>query len=186
MPFGVPKTVPLVNHAFVPCQNEGFWRKWRRWRIYVLASKTRALLLRPVQTMKVTKMAGVTQPRAWFTKGMAFVPWLVWYSWLTIPWHPATDIGCCHYVSVKLADALRCPQQAMGIVQTLGTTRSQFVHKMALKVNSGASSVHLRHTFPPVSKRVRLDVSKTFTKFTQYHFRVWGSYRRVHQDYTHS
>ena len=66
--FGVPKMVLLVNRAFVPPEKGGFWRKWRKWRICILTSKTRALLLEPRETTKMTKMAGVPRARAWFTK----------------------------------------------------------------------------------------------------------------------
>ena len=38
--FGVPKTVLLVNRAFVPPEKGGFWRKWRRWRICILTNKS--------------------------------------------------------------------------------------------------------------------------------------------------
>ena len=66
--IGVPKTVLLVNRAFVPPEKGGFWRKWRKWRIRILTNKTRALLLEPRETTKMTKMAGVPRARAWFTK----------------------------------------------------------------------------------------------------------------------
>ena len=72
-PFvGVQETVLLVNRVFVPPKRGGFWRKRRKWRICVLASKTRALLLRPRETTKMTKMAGVPQAKAWFTKSTVF------------------------------------------------------------------------------------------------------------------
>ena len=66
--IGVPITVLLVNRAFVPPEKGGFWRKWREWRICILTNKTRALLLEPRATTKMTKTAGVPRARAWFTK----------------------------------------------------------------------------------------------------------------------
>ena len=42
----------------------------------LLTSKTRAFLHKPREGDKMTKMAGVKRTKAWFTKGMVFVPWL--------------------------------------------------------------------------------------------------------------
>ena len=36
----------LANGGCVPSQNRGLWRKWRQWRVYILFTKTRGLLLR--------------------------------------------------------------------------------------------------------------------------------------------
>ena len=46
------------------CENKGFWRKRRKWRVCILHTKTRVLVLR---TPKTTKMAGVTPESGVFT-----------------------------------------------------------------------------------------------------------------------
>ena len=65
--FGVAQTVFLVNRVFVPCQKGAFFlfenRENDEFAFYLL--KTRASLFRPPKT---TKMAGVTQAKAWLFK----------------------------------------------------------------------------------------------------------------------
>ena len=76
---GVQETVLLVNRAIVPPKRGGFWRKRRKWRICILTSKTRALLLKPREPTKMTKMAGVPRAKAWFTKST--VSWTPMFFW---------------------------------------------------------------------------------------------------------
>ena len=93
---GVQETVLLVNRAFVPPKKMGFWRKRRKWRICVLTSKTRALLLKPREATKLTKMAGVPQAKAWFTKGTVFCSLILASREVfspTSPWYFPTDIS---------------------------------------------------------------------------------------------
>ena len=45
-----------------------FWRKQQKWQIYVLPTEKKALLLKPPEKTKMTKMAGVTRAKAWFRK----------------------------------------------------------------------------------------------------------------------
>ena len=51
--------------ALPPAENRGFWQKRQKWRVCILQTKTRFLVLR---TPKATSMAGVTQAKPWFTE----------------------------------------------------------------------------------------------------------------------
>ena len=66
---GVAQTVFLVNRVFVPCQKGHFDENGENDEFAVYPLKTRVWLLRPPKTTKMTKMAGVTQEKAWFWKG---------------------------------------------------------------------------------------------------------------------
>ena len=67
--FRVAQTVSLASRVFVSCQKEGrFDKNGEKDDFAFYPLKTRALLLRPPKTTKVTKMAGVTQAKAWFRK----------------------------------------------------------------------------------------------------------------------
>ena len=57
---GVAQTVFLVNRVFVPCQKEAVLTKMAK---MMNPLKARALLLEPLKTTKMTKMAGVTQEK---------------------------------------------------------------------------------------------------------------------------
>ena len=57
--IGFPKMMPLLNHAFAPCQKEGaLRRKQRKLRLCVLTSQTRALLPRPRENDKNDENGG--------------------------------------------------------------------------------------------------------------------------------
>ena len=67
--LGVAKTGLLVNRAFVPCREEGgFDDNDKNDEFAFHPVKQRLCSLNPVKMTKMTKMAGVTQARAWFTK----------------------------------------------------------------------------------------------------------------------
>ena len=53
--IGVPQTVPLVNRAFVPCQEEGCDENGTKWQIYVLTSTTRLCCSDPMKRRKWRK-----------------------------------------------------------------------------------------------------------------------------------
>ena len=64
--IGVAQTVFLVNRVFVPCQKGAVLTKTAKSdEVAFYPLKTRASLLRPPKTTKMTKMAGVTQEKAW-------------------------------------------------------------------------------------------------------------------------
>ena len=58
----------LVNRVIVPCQKGPFDGNGENDEIAFYPVKTRASLLRPPKTTRMTKMAGVTQATAWFRK----------------------------------------------------------------------------------------------------------------------
>ena len=63
----------LVNRVFVPCPKRGrFDENGDNNESACYPLKTRASLLRPLKTTKMTKMAGVTQAKAWFSKSRAW------------------------------------------------------------------------------------------------------------------
>ena len=62
----VAQTVFLVNRLFVPCQKRArFDENGENDEFAFYPLKTMVSLLRPPQTTKMTKMAGVTQEKAW-------------------------------------------------------------------------------------------------------------------------
>ena len=65
--LGVAQTVFLVNRVFVPCQKGPvFDEDGENDEFAFYPLKTMVSLLRPSPTTKMTKMAGVTQEKAWF------------------------------------------------------------------------------------------------------------------------
>ena len=77
----------LVNCVFVPCQKGAVLTKMAKMtNLHSTPLKTRASLLRPLKT---TKMAGVTQEKAWFRKSRVWFfpekpcpsfPWLFCFT----------------------------------------------------------------------------------------------------------
>ena len=121
----VPKTVLLVNRAFVPPEKGGFWRKWRKWRICILTSKTRALLLEPRETTKMTKMAGVPRARAWFTKStVSWTPKCHTKTRGCAPQSPETD---------ENDENSGCPSDKTRVCQKLATPLASYRWEMSPK-----------------------------------------------------
>ena len=61
----------LVNRFFCPLPKRGrFDENGENDEFALYPLKTRASLLRPPKTTKMTKMAGVTQAKAWFRKSL--------------------------------------------------------------------------------------------------------------------
>ena len=70
MVYRGPENGALGKPSFCPARKRVFFfnENGKKCRICILTSKTRALLLEPHETTKMTKMAGVPRARAWFTK----------------------------------------------------------------------------------------------------------------------
>ena len=69
--LGVAETVFLVNRVFVPCQKRLFDENGENDELAFYPLKRRASLIRPPKTTKMTKMACLTQAKAWFRKSRA-------------------------------------------------------------------------------------------------------------------
>ena len=66
--LGVTQTLCLVNRVFVPCQKGGRFDENAKIANLQSTHWKQGFLLRPPKTTNMTKMAGVTQAKAWFRK----------------------------------------------------------------------------------------------------------------------
>ena len=66
--LGGQKRFLCPTGSLPPTENNGFWRKRRKWRMGILSTRTEALLLRPLKKTKMTKITTVTHAKTLFAK----------------------------------------------------------------------------------------------------------------------